>query len=139
MWWLQRLRRIFFKRGRSWSACRWQQLGPMPDLCIRQIRKQIPAARDELDHMPMFFYQVHLYTPCLTERAPCERRDLLQAAECAWPTPSALKPLTNMIIQFGIPCCQLSLRQTLLKKGARRSNSINEQRSKGTLHVDGKN
>ena len=37
------------------------------------------------------------------------------------------------------PCCQLSPRQTLLKKGARTSKSINEQHSKGTLHVDGKN
>ena len=37
------------------------------------------------------------------------------------------------------PCCQLSPRQTLLKKRARTSNSINEQHSKGTLHVDGKN
>ena len=74
-----------------------------------------------------------------TERTPGERRDLLQAGECARPTTNALKPLTNIRIQFGIPCCQLSLRQTQLKTGACRSNSINEQRSKGTPHVDGKN
>ena len=74
-----------------------------------------------------------------TERTPGERRDLLQAGECARPTTNALKPLTNIRIQFGIPFCQLSLRQTQLKTGACRSNSINEQRSKGTPHVDGKN
>ena len=37
------------------------------------------------------------------------------------------------------PCCQLSPQQTLLKTRARTSNSMNEQHSKGTLHVDGKN
>ena len=45
----------------------------------------------------------------------------------------------RIYIQFGITCCQLFQRQTLLRTGVGRSNSIQEQSSKRTMHVDGNN